>query len=100
MFCWVSYFLAQLYKIKFNFSFTEMKFQLTKCSSKIPSITMDSSEKIFAYHNVSQAIKPNILLINKGKNTEKALAVFHSYGKPEWLIRIKFSQDRPENRSP
>lgn len=65
-------------------------------------MTTDSSEKIFAYHNVFQAIKPNVLLTNKGKdkNTEKALAAFHSYGKPEWPILIKFSQDRPENRSP
>lgn len=38
-------------------------------------MTRDSSENIFAYHNVFQAIKANVLLINKGKakNTEKNL---------------------------
>lgn len=62
-----------------------MKLSLIKNSSKIPTVTRDSSEKIFAYHNVFQA---NVLLINKGKakNTgekkkKKAQAVFHSLGK-------------------
>lgn len=50
-----------------------MKLPLIKHSSKIPTMTRDSSEKIFAYHNVFQAIKANVLLINKGKakNTGK-----------------------------
>lgn len=79
-----------------------MKFQVTKCPSKIPSMTTDSSENIFAYHKVFLTNKSDVLLINKGKdeNTGKALAAFHSYGKPEWQILIKFSQDRAENRSP
>lgn len=102
IFHWVCYLLVQLCKIKFNFPCTEMKLPLIKHSSKIPTMTRDSSEKIFAYHNVFQAIKPNVLLINKGeaKNTEKTPAVFHSLGKAEWPILIKFSQDRTKNRSP
>lgn len=52
----------------------------------------------FAYHNVFQTNESDGLLINKDKNTEKALAAFHSYGKPEWPILIQFSQDRAENR--
>lgn len=50
-----------------------MKLPLIKHSSKIPTMTRDSSEEIFAYHNVFQAIRANVLLINKGKakNTEK-----------------------------
>lgn len=66
-------------------------------------MTWDSSEKIFAYHNVFQAIKANVLLINKGKakNTgkKKAQAVFHSLGKAEWPILIKFPWDN-KNQKP
>lgn len=53
-----------------------MKVPLIKHSSKISAMIRDSSEKIFACHNVFQAIEVNVLLINKGKakNTEKILS--------------------------
>lgn len=48
---WDCYLLVQLCKIKFNFPCTEIKVPLIKHASKISTMTRDSSEKVFAYHN-------------------------------------------------